>query len=313
MLGAPTRGVQWDVGNAGQSGGRQSLPIQLRLPCLFPGRRTHFSHTPKAGHFPACSWSGASRDRTGDLLLAKQISLSTRFSWCLEKPCKSACSVGHGRTRQDGARQPDAPLVHPQRGVRLGSWEQGSRRRFVRPAASAGGGGRAVQGDSRLGNRHLRVEPRHVLELVHHVPVGAERESSVVAELAGDVDHRAPLVEQQRRERVPEVVRTTVASPAASIARLKARRRHDWYAASVHGAPVADGKISEFSDGRPLQPPFSEVDGERRSTRTSDEPRSSCPSPRRGRRARPGSSARGCRATGARAPHPVRGRRTPGR
>ena len=41
----------------------------------------------------------------------------------------------------------------------------------------------------------LRVEPRHVLELVHHVAIGAERESSVVAELAGDVDHRAPLVE----------------------------------------------------------------------------------------------------------------------
>jgi hypothetical protein len=31
-------------------------------------------------------WSGASRDRTGDLLLAKQIGLSTRVSWCLEKP-----------------------------------------------------------------------------------------------------------------------------------------------------------------------------------------------------------------------------------
>ena len=44
----------------------------------------------------------------------------------------------------------------------------------------------------------------------------------------------------------------TFGATAGSIARLKARRRHDWYAASVQGAPVADGKISEVSDGRPL-------------------------------------------------------------
>jgi hypothetical protein len=29
-------------------GGQQSTPIQLLLPCLFPGRRTHFSQTPKS-------------------------------------------------------------------------------------------------------------------------------------------------------------------------------------------------------------------------------------------------------------------------
>jgi hypothetical protein len=76
----------------------------------------------------------------------------------------------------------------------------------VRPAASAGGGSRAVQGRSRLGDRRLRVEPRRVLELVHHVAVGAEREPGVVAELAGDVDDGAPLAEQQRGERMPEVL-----------------------------------------------------------------------------------------------------------
>src|SRR5258708_39521477 len=32
------------------------------------------------------------------------------------------------------------------------------------------------------------------LELVHHVAIGAERESRVVAELAGDVDKRTPLM-----------------------------------------------------------------------------------------------------------------------
>ncbi len=86
----------------------------------------------RPGASPRRFVSGASRDRTGDLLLAKQIGLSTRVSLCPEKPCKSHCSVGHGRTRQDGARQSDAPLVHPQRGVRLGGGEQGSRRRRAR-------------------------------------------------------------------------------------------------------------------------------------------------------------------------------------
>jgi hypothetical protein len=41
---------------------------------------------------------GASRDRTGDLLLSKQISLSTRVSWCRVNTCKCGLSVGHGRT-----------------------------------------------------------------------------------------------------------------------------------------------------------------------------------------------------------------------
>ena len=60
---------------------------------------------------PICraSASGASRDRTGDLLLAKQISLSTRVSWCRVSACKWGISVGHGRTRKDGARQTGAP------------------------------------------------------------------------------------------------------------------------------------------------------------------------------------------------------------
>src|ERR1700722_8525952 len=129
---------------------------------------------------------------------------------------------GHGRTARDN-------LMHPRCTLSTARvWAAGSRAAVegapgcvswwrwpwkVRPAASAGGGGRAVQGRSRLGNRRLRVQPWHVLELVHHVPVGAEREPSVVAELAGDVDHRAPLVQQQRRERVPEVVRTAVREP----------------------------------------------------------------------------------------------------
>jgi hypothetical protein len=137
-------------------------------------------------------------------------------------------SGGRERTARDKLMHPCCTL-----GVTC-VWAAGSRQPSkVRPAASAGGAGRAVQGRSRLGNRRRRVEPRHVLELVHHVPVGAEREPSVVAELAGDVDHRAPLVEQQRRERVPEVVRTAVresrrldrALEGSSAPRLVRRKR----------------------------------------------------------------------------------------
>src|SRR5450755_2537569 len=59
--------------------------------------------------------SGASRDRTGDLLLAKQIELATRVSWCRANTCKCRISVRHGRTLKDVARQIGAPLVPPQR------------------------------------------------------------------------------------------------------------------------------------------------------------------------------------------------------
>jgi hypothetical protein len=42
------------------------------------------------------------------------------------------------------------------------------------------------------------------------VPVGSQREPRVVPELAGDVDHRPPLVEKKRGERVAEVIRSRV-------------------------------------------------------------------------------------------------------
>ncbi len=150
--------------------------------------------------------SGASRDRTGDLLLAKQIGLSTRVSWCRVNAWKCGSSVGHGRTRKDGAGQTGAPLVAPRRSC-LGAAGRG--RSAACPASSARGCGRG-QGRSCVGDRRMGVEPWHILELVHHVAIGAERESRVVAELAGDVANRATLMEQQRRERMPEVVGTPV-------------------------------------------------------------------------------------------------------
>ena len=77
-------------------------------------------------------------------------------------------------------------------GVRdLGRREEGGP---ACPAASARGCGRG-RGRSCVGDRRLRVEPRHILKLVHHVAIRAEGEPRVVPELASDVDHRAPLVE----------------------------------------------------------------------------------------------------------------------
>jgi hypothetical protein len=53
-------------------------------------------------------------------------------------------------------------------------------------------GGCACAGDRIFGG-----QPREILELVDHVPVGAECEAGVMAKLAGDVDHGAALMEQQ--------------------------------------------------------------------------------------------------------------------
>ncbi len=58
----------------------------------------------------------------------------------------------------------------------------------------------------RVGDGGVRIELWRVLELVHHVPIRAESETCVVAELSGDVDHRSALVKKQRGERMAEVV-----------------------------------------------------------------------------------------------------------
>lgn len=55
-----------------------------------------------------------------------------------------------------------------------------------------------ISGRTGSHDRGLGVLVRLLLQLVDHVPVGPERELCAVAELAGDVDHRAALVQQQR-------------------------------------------------------------------------------------------------------------------
>jgi hypothetical protein len=99
----------------------------------------------KATIFAALSSSGASRDRTGDLLLAKQISLSAHVSWCRVNACKYCVSVGQGRTRKDGARQTGAPLVPP------------------RPSVTWGGGKRAARGLPGCVSSRMRPRPRPLL------------------------------------------------------------------------------------------------------------------------------------------------------
>ena len=101
------------------------------LPVLLPPLGRELERSRRAPRRLAGSFSGASRDRTGDLLRAKQIGLSTRVSWCRVTPCKCGISVGHGRTRKDGARQTGAPWCPL--GVRdLGRREEGSPR-LARP------------------------------------------------------------------------------------------------------------------------------------------------------------------------------------
>jgi hypothetical protein len=66
-------------------------------------------------------------------------------------------------------------------------------------------------------SRHDRVlgpDTRLVLELVDYVPVGAHGQRGAVAKLAGDVDDRPALVQQQRRERVAQVVEHLLRSTA---------------------------------------------------------------------------------------------------
>lgn len=61
----------------------------------------------------------------------------------------------------------------------------------------------------------MRIELWRVLELVHHMAIGAEREACVMAELTSDVDHRSALVEEERGERMAEVLRARVLDAGA--------------------------------------------------------------------------------------------------
>jgi hypothetical protein len=65
----------------------------------------------------------------------------------------------------------------------------------------------------------LCAQPLAAGEFAHHVAVGIEAHGRVVSQLLGDLHDREPaLVNEQRRERVPEVVR-----PGAAAIRPRGR------------------------------------------------------------------------------------------
>jgi hypothetical protein len=69
--------------------------------------------------------------------------------------------------------------------------------------------GRTSSPPARRADRVLGRHPlvgRLVLQVLDQVAVGAHRELGAVPELTGDVDDRPALVQQQRRERVAQVV-----------------------------------------------------------------------------------------------------------
>jgi len=79
-------------------------------------------------------------------------------------------------------------VVWPGSGHRAGRYGQ-PRMLRRRPAA-------------RLHDRVDRGEPRCVVELVDHVPVGLQGQAGTVTELPRNIVDRAPLMQKQRREAV---------------------------------------------------------------------------------------------------------------
>ena len=141
-------------------------------------------------HLQGLLVSGASRDRTGDLLLAKQSVCPLVSRDVSKKPCKSHCSVGHGghdRTARDN-------LMHPWCTLSVACVRAAGSRAAVevRPAASAGGGRRAVQGRSRLGNRRLRGELRRSSRTSSGRSSRAESRGLIDAALSGAPSFSAP-------------------------------------------------------------------------------------------------------------------------
>ena len=112
-----------------------------------------------------------------------------------------ASSRGHIAPRRSGVRVPLAPFL-----------KTPAYRRFlgfcVRDALSRTHGSRSrgyQTGTCPLSgslDRLLGGQPWGVLQLVNDVPIAGQRQPRVVAELARNLDHAAPLVQQQRGEAV---------------------------------------------------------------------------------------------------------------
>ncbi len=183
---------------SGQRTGRGPLPM-LRPKCghimwpklgmslvkLHSGVETH--HIP--GRF---SRGGASPTRTDDLLGAIQIGFIQPCPVMSTKCLHMSESV---RPRGDTRRHEETNSCTPNAPSERAAGRRGLFYRALDSAPSTGS-------DLALVMAVCAIEPRCVLELVHHVAIGAQREACVVAELAGHVDHRSSLVEEERGKRV---------------------------------------------------------------------------------------------------------------
>jgi len=83
----------------------------------------------------------------------------------------------------------------------------------------------------------LGVQSGGALELVDDVAVSGQREVGVVAELARDADDAAASWSRRLAEEWCSAYGVVWAIEASARARLNARRRHEAYAATVHGSP----------------------------------------------------------------------------
>src|SRR4051812_32113274 len=62
----------------------------------------------------------------------------------------------------------------------------------------------------------LRWLPHRILQLLDYVAVSCERHRRRVSCLPRDFDHRSPLREEERHERMPEVVRAKLVEPSGN-------------------------------------------------------------------------------------------------
>jgi hypothetical protein len=83
-------------------------------------------------------------------------------------------------------------------------------------------------GEPRLSDRCLGLDPRPVLKLVDHVAVSGQRQSRVVTELARHVYDARPSCRRSEAKLCRRSYGRACARLAACVARLNARRRHDW-------------------------------------------------------------------------------------
>ena len=116
----------------------------------------------------------------------------------------NTCNSAHGRRLETTGRY----------NLMAASWPHDrslrARRRMARNRTSRRRYGQARTLGRRaaacLRDRVDRSEPRRVVELVNHVPVGLQGQAGTVTELPRDIVNRAPLMQKQRREAVAQVV-----------------------------------------------------------------------------------------------------------